>query len=200
MLRVLPVLFLILCVPMQVSAQTDPHKAAEFINQLGGEAVEVLRDQSMTLAQREDALSDIVSKNFDVNLIGKYVLGDAWDTASPEQRDEYLDLFTTYVLKNYTQRLGGYSGQTLKIDGSRDYKGRDAVVSTTILQDGGDPINVAWLVRETNQGLRILDVIVGGKSLTLAQKKEFQSVIAREDLTGLLQLLRIKVSKYSVQS
>lgn len=200
MRRLIPFFFALLIVPFQASAQTDPEAAEKFISGLGGKAVEVLRDQSISLAEREQALTEIVANSFDVRLIGKFVLGKAWDGATTEERDEYLDLFSAYVLQSYTQRLGGYSGQELRIDGSREHKNKDAVVSTTILQDGGDPIEVDWLVRDTDNGMRILDVVIGGRSLTLAQKKEFESVIAREKLSGLLQLLRLKVSKYSVQS
>ena len=72
------------------------------------------------------------------------------------------------------------------------------------MQEGSDNIDVKWLVRDgdsdSSKGMRILDVIVDGKSLALAQRKEFTNIIAREKMSGLLNLLRLKVSKYSAQS
>ena len=200
MSRLIALIFAFLLFPVVAFAQTEPERAAEFIENLGQRAVDVLRDQSITLEERESKLRGIVHESFDVEVIGRFVLAEFWKTSDAEERDEFLTLFSDYVLQTYSQRLGGYSGQTLHIDDSRSHRDKDAVVETTIIQDGTDPTTVSWLVRNTENGLRILDVIVEGKSLALAQKKEFASILAREKMPGLLQLLRLKTSKYSVQS
>ena len=200
MSRLIALVFAFLLFPAVAFAQTAPEQAAAFIENLGQRAVDVLRDQSISLEERESKLRGIVHESFDVEVIGRFVLADFWKTADAEERDEFLSLFSDYVLQTYSQRLGGYSGQTLRIDDSRSHRDKDAVVETTIVQNGSDPTGVSWLVRDTDNGLRILDVIVEGKSLALAQKKEFASILAREKMPGLLQLLRLKTSKYSVQS
>lgn len=200
MRRLILAFAVMLLLPSPAFSQTPPDEAAQFISSLSESAVAVLRDQSISLDQREQQLREIVSQNFNVRVIGKYVLGDAWDQTSEDERAEYLNLFSSYVLQTYTQRLGGYSGQTLRVDSSKQHREKDALVSTTIIQDGSDPIAIAWLVRNTKDGMRILDVVIDGKSLALAQKKEFQTIVARDKVSGLLQLLRLKVSKFSAQS
>lgn len=191
---------LLLLLPFAAQAQTDPDEARAFIADLSEQAVEVLRDQSMDLEAREAKLRDLVGNSFNVNVIGRFVLDEYWETATAEERDEYLSLFSDYMLQTYTRRLGGYSGQTLRIDGAQRHRDRDAVVDSTILQDGSDNIGIKWLVRRTSEGLRVLDVIMDGKSLALTQRREFSAILAREEMAGLLQLLRLKVSKYSVES
>ncbi len=42
---------------------------------------------------------------------------------------------------------------------------------------------------------RIIDVLIDGISLTLTQRSEFASVIAREGLDGMLAVLRARVAK-----
>jgi phospholipid transport system substrate-binding protein len=204
MFRLSTALFVLFLFPSVASAQTDPQAAARFISELGDKAVEVLQDQSTTLESREERLRGIVAESMDISTIGEFAVGKSWDRASQDEKEEYMELFSVYLLQIYTQRLGGYTGQTLQIDSSSAYKGRDAVVETTIVQEGSDNINVKWLVRDSDgdstKGMRILDVIVDGKSLALAQRKEFTNIIAREKMSGLLNLLRLKVSKYSAQS
>jgi len=204
MFRLSTALFVLFLFPSVASAQTDPQAAARFISELGDKAVEVLQDQSTTLESREERLRGIVAESMDISTIGEFAVGKSWDRASQDEKEEYMELFSVYLLQIYTQRLGGYTGQTLQIDASSAYKGRDAVVETTIVQEGSDNINVKWLVRDSDgdstKGMRILDVIVDGKSLALAQRKEFTNIIAREKMSGLLNLLRLKVSKYSAQS
>lgn len=200
MRRLIFAFFVMLLLPSPALSQTSPDEAAQFISSLSENAVSILRDQSISLDQREQQLRDIVAKSFNVRVIGKYVLGDAWKQTNEDERAEYLNLFSSYVLQTYTQRLGGYSGQTLRVDESKQHREKDALVSTTIVQEGSDSIAVGWLVRKTNDGMRILDVVIDGKSLALAQKKEFQTIVARDKVAGLLQLLRLKVSKFSAQS
>ena len=204
MFRLSTALFVLFLFPSVASAQTDPQAAARFISELGDKAVEVLQDQSTTLESREERLRGIVAESLDISTIGEFAVGKSWDRASQDEKEEYMELFSVYLLQIYTQRLGGYTGQTLQIDSSSAYKGRDAVVETTIVQEGSDNINVKWLVRDSDgdstKGMRILDVIVDGKSLALAQRKEFTNIIAPEKMSGLLNLLRLKVSKYSAQS
>lgn len=187
-------------IPAIAMAETPPEEASAFIEGLGARAVEVLRNQEISLEEREAQLREIVADSFDVQQIGRFVLDQAWESASEGERNEYLSLFSNYVLQTYTKRLGGYSGQTLRIDESNVYRERLALVKTTIVQDGGDDINVQWLVRKKDDVLRILDVVVDGKSMTLAQKNEFRAIIQREKIGGLIQLLRLKVSKFSAQS
>ncbi|MDF1750848.1 MAG: ABC transporter substrate-binding protein [Alphaproteobacteria bacterium] len=200
MIRLCIAFFVFFLLPAVASAQTDPGAASKFISELSDKAVTILRDQSVSLEAREDKLRKIVSESLDIETIGKFAIDKSWERATQDERDEYLELFSTYILQIYTQRLGGYTGQTLKIDNSTAYKDRDAVVQTTIIQEGSDNMDVKWLVRDSDNDIRILDVIVDGKSLALAQRKEFANIIARDKLSGLINLLRLKVSKYSAQS
>ncbi|MDW3207461.1 MAG: ABC transporter substrate-binding protein [Alphaproteobacteria bacterium] len=197
--RMIAAIFALFLLPATALAETPPDEAAAFIEGLGDRAVEVLQDQSISLEEREAKLRDIVAGSFEVQEIGRFVLDKAWERASAEERSEYLDLFSNYVLQTYTKRLGGYSGQTLTIEEAKVYRERLALVSTRIVQEGTDDIKIDWLVRKRDNAIRILDVVIDGKSMTLTQKREFASIIAREDIGGLLQLLRLKISKYSAQ-
>ena len=197
--RMLAAFFALFLMPATVWAQTPPDAASAFIEGLGARAVEVLQDQTISLEEREAKLRGIVAESFEVQEIGRFVLDKAWGRANEEERSEYLDLFADYVLQTYTKRLGGYSGQTLNIQDSKVYRERLALVSTTIEQQGAEDTKVDWLVRKKDGAIKILDVVIDGKSMTLTQKREFASIIAREDIGGLLQLLRLKISKYSAQ-
>lgn len=197
--RLLAGLLGLFMLPLTAFAETPPEEASAFIEGLGARAVEVLRNQDISLEEREAELREIVADSFDVHQIGRFVLDQAWESASEAERNEYLSLFSDYVLQTYTKRLGGYSGQTLRIDEASVYRERLALVKTTIVQEGGDDIRINWLVRKKEDVLRILDVVVDGKSMTLAQKNEFKAIIQREKISGLIQLLRLKVSKFSAE-
>lgn len=200
MFRTAAILLFCVFLPVNAAAQADPQEAQKFIKSLGDRAVEILRNQDVSLDQREAELRGVIAESFDVQTIGRFVLGNTWKTASEAQRKQYLSLYQTYTVQTYTQRLGGYSGQTLIIKDATARNETQVLVDTVIEQEGGEPIPIRWLVRSTDKGMRILDVVIDGKSLARAQNREFAAIVAKQKLDGLIQLMQLQISKFSAES
>ncbi len=178
----------------QAKAQTN---ASQFIGQLGQQAITILQSTSGSLEQREQNFRQILAQNFDVAFIGRFVLGRSWRVATPEQQTDYLALFEDFLVLTYSRRLGGYTGERLAVVDERAAGDRDTVVRTQIDRPGGPPINADWRVRATETGFKIIDVEVAGVSMALTQRSEFASVIGRNGMNGLIEVLRARSSKLS---
>lgn len=179
---------------------TSPDAAATFVGELGNATISVLRSGDATLAQREHDVRQLLRENFALDQIGKFVLGRAWKKATVDQRREYLDLFGEYVLATYAKRLGGYSGESFIIVKAEPIGEQDAVVLTRIDRPSGPPLNAGWRVRSIDGRFLILDVIVEGVSMVAAQRAEFASVVKAQGIEGLLQVLRLQISKFAAQA
>jgi phospholipid transport system substrate-binding protein len=180
---------------------TSPEEAQRFIQKLGDTAVKTLSDKSIPLTEREEKIRELLRKNFDLETIGRFVLSRYWRTATADQKSEYMSLFSEYVLKTYARRLGAYSNEQFKVMSSKPLGSRDAIVLTEITQQaGGQPITAGWRVRDTNNSDKIIDVMVEGVSMVAAQRSEFESIIQKQGLTGLIEILRAKVSAFSARS
>jgi phospholipid transport system substrate-binding protein len=183
------------------AAATSPQEAQKFIQKLGDDAVKILSDKAIPLSKRESEIRDVLRKNFDLETIGRFVLSRYWRTATPDQKLEYMTLFSEYVLKTYARRLGAYSNERFKITSSKPLGSRDAIVLTQITQQaGGQPITAGWRVRDTNDSYKIIDVVVEGVSMAAAQRSEFDSIIQKQGLNGLIEILRAKVSAFPARS
>ncbi len=176
------------------TAQQDP---SQFIGDLGQQAIVVLQSTSGSLEQREQQFRQILAENFDVSFIGRFVLGRSWRTASPQQQADYLALFEDFLVLTYSRRLGGYTGQRLAVVAERAANERDTVVRTQIDRPSGPPINADWRVRATPAGYKIIDIEVAGISMALTQRSEFASVVSRNGLDGLIEVLRARAAKLS---
>jgi phospholipid transport system substrate-binding protein len=171
-------------------AAPDP---AEMINDLGNRALEVL-GKNATARQREARFRELFHEDFDVPAIARFVLGRYWRIATPEQQQEFVSLFAEYVTLSYGNRLAQYSGETLKVTGSRPEPG-DWIVSSLILRpNGSPPSKVDWRLAWSGGSYKITDVIFEGISMAVTQRSEFASVIRRHggQVQGLLTLLRQK--------
>lgn len=180
-------------------ADTSPDKAKAFIGGISGQALKVLRADGVKLGDKEEQVRSLLAENIDLDLIGRFVLGRAWRSASAEHRDQFRALFREFVLRTYSRRLGGYSGQTIEIVGAWPVGKTDVLVTTRLSRPSGPPIELGWRVRNGPDGHKILDVVVSGVSMTVTQRSEFRSVLSKQGMEGLIQLLRVQVSKIAAR-
>ena len=193
------VLFLGLSALPLAATATTTAGAKKFIGVLSTNAAETLNSRGLNLNQKEAKVRALLSENFDLKLIGRFVLGSAWRKTPAEQRAQYLELFREFVLRTYSRRLGGYAGQNFEVIGAKNLGKKDVLVSTSISRPSGPPIKAGWRVRKTKKGHKILDVMVAGVSMVVTQRSEFRAVIRRQGVAGLIETLRLQVSKFSAQ-
>ena len=181
-------------------ASTSPQGAAQFIQWLGDQAISTLASTSSPLAQREASVRELMRQGFDLPFIGRFVLGRHWRSVSPDQRAQYQELFSSYILQTYSSHLGGYTGETLSITGSKPAGSKDAIVQTRIARPSGPPIDADWRVRARGNQYLIIDVAVEGVSMAVTQRSEFSSVIKNHGFEGLLAALRARTDKMPATS
>jgi len=161
-------------------AQAASAKDAEvFISDLANAALKDLSDK-LPEPELEKHFQALLDKNFDMPRISRFVLGRYWNSATDQEKQDFQRLFEAYVVRAYSIRFSEYSGETVKVTGSRSESPENNVVASQILQpDGAPPVRVDWIVRKNADEFRIADVSVDGVSMVLTQKQEFAAVIER---------------------
>jgi phospholipid transport system substrate-binding protein len=178
--------------PRSASAADDP-KA--FIQAIGDQVIKVLQ-QNLPRENVGAQLNAIWLQAFDVEGIGRAVLGKNWGRASEEQRKAYMELFPKYVARLYAIQFSDYSGETFVVKGSKPATD-DTVVHAEIGQPRDEPIKLDFIVAKTGQGLKVADVKVEGVSLLVTKRSEFDAVVAQKGIDGLIQAMRQKVDEES---
>jgi len=151
---------------------------SQFVSKLGDTALMSLTGKNVNRATRESRVRTILHSNFDVQAIGKFAMGPYWKDMTDAQRKEYLDLFEDMIVQTYTTRFEEYSGQMLKV-GTSTPAGKDYIVQSQVVQKDGPPVNLQWRLRDTTSGLRVIDVVVEGVSMSVTQRSDFSAVIQR---------------------
>lgn len=175
------------------------HAAAEsartFITQLGKETVAILQSQD-PMPSKTARMEDVLRRGFDFNTIGRFVLGRYWNSATPEQRQEFLKVFTDFVSKSYARRLAEEATVTgFNITNIRDLGEGDFLVQTAITRPSAEPLQYEWRVRETANSTKIVDVVVEGVSLLVTHRADFTSVASQSGMDGLIRSLREKAAR-----
>ena len=100
-----------------VAAPLPAHRAAAapepaaMIQSLGNQTLTVLR-QDFPPQERLARFRELFNRNFDVPGIARFVLGRYWRVETPEQRQQFVDLFSKYITAAYSERLSKYGGQS----------------------------------------------------------------------------------------
>lgn len=198
MLSVLFAAFVAVVVPpVQALADHDGQGPTAFIEGLADEAVKALTDKDTTREERVVRFRSLLNHNFNVPLIGKWVLGRHWRTANPAEKAEYMSLFEDLIVITYVEYFDQYSGEALKVVKTITDPGKDSVIYTHLMRPSGDAIRVDWRVRQDNESFKIIDVYVEGSSMGQTQRSQFASLIRKNGgkLEGLIKALRSKVAE-----
>ena len=152
---------------------------------------------SDTDEQRTELFRELLTGSFDLKTIARFTLGRYWRVATADQRREYRRLFEDFLVLAYANRFRDLSGVKLRVASVLTINKRDKLVRSEVDPGGGrPPIRIDWRVRETKQGLRIVDVIVDGISMGVTQRDQFAAAIrsAGGKVDGLLAMLRDKTA------
>lgn len=195
MQRLIATVFLLFAAAMPAYA-ANPDEVSQFADKLAGTALEIVKDESTSKAEKQTKLEALFRDYVDIPFVARFVLGKHWRTATPEQQQAYLTNYEAFVLKNYTARLTNYTGQTYKILGARD-EGDGEYLLTMELNNKDEPnVMVDYRVRaQDGGGYKIMDIIVEGVSMITTQRSEFGSVVNRNGLDGLINALGKKAGK-----
>lgn len=177
----------------QTHEQSLKTPAGKFVQDLGDRAITVIANKNITPTQRADQFRKILQDSFDLQTIGRFVIGRSWNAATSAQQTEYMRLFRDLVIKTYGDRMSLYTGEGFKVVAVRPETEKDTIVNSNITHpDGSQPTTIDWRIRNRDGKLGVIDVVVEGVSLSVTQRQEYAAVIQNSggQIDGLLAQMR----------
>ena len=172
--------------------RTDP---TAFINHFAEVGIDDILSADINEADKTERFRGLFNEGFDIPAIGRFVLARNWRRANDTEKQEFVGLFEDVIVYTWSRRFSKYDGQTIDVRGTTPDGETGTLVDSAIVDSNGESISVQWRLRQREEGLRIVDVIVEGVSMAITYRQEYASVIRqRGGLNGLLALLRQQVS------
>jgi phospholipid transport system substrate-binding protein len=152
---------------------------------------------TLGFAGRVKALEPGLSRDFDLPLTTRLVVGPPWRSMTPDEQQQLVTAFSDYSVAVYASRFKEYSGERFVVDPATDkLASGDVVVHTKLLPKSGDPVQLDYLVRSEADGWRIIDVLLNGTISEMAQRRsEFSSALRDGGAKALTELLRQKTAQ-----
>jgi phospholipid transport system substrate-binding protein len=128
--------------------------------------------------------------HFDADTSARVVLGQFWRTATPEQRQRFINAFYHSLLANYGDALAEFTADRLKIYPTRLEPGAtSATVRTDVRRRNGDLVSVNYSLRLTPQGWKAWDVVIDGISYVKSYREDFGAQIESQGLETVIKRL-----------
>lgn len=142
------------------------------------------------LEARRAELRKTINPVFDFDEMAKRSLGPHWTKCAPEERAEFVKLFSDLLAHTYMSRLENVERNMVRIVGER-VRLPKAVVRTSV-QDKGDEFPIDYKLVRTDNSWRVYDVVIENIGLVANYRNEFSGIIRKEQFSGLLERLRKK--------
>ena len=127
-------------------------------------------------AGRAKVVGPAVDQTFDLAVMARTAVGPDWTKMSADDQAAVLKAYARYAVANWAKNFDSYSGQKLEFDGPVQDRGDLKQVKTKLTSPGSAPVSLAYRMRDTGSGWKVVDVQYnGGISQVATQRSDFQS-------------------------
>ena len=169
----------------------------ELVRKVTADMIESVRkDKQLQAGDRKKALAlaeEKILPLIDFEEATRLAVGRAWRNTTPEQRKRLETEFRSMLVRIYSNAIGTYQGQTMRVLPVRMQPGAtEATVRNQYVRPGKPPASVDYAMRKTASGWKIYDITAEGISLVLTYRSEFEQVVQQSGVDGLIKRLSEK--------
>jgi phospholipid transport system substrate-binding protein len=186
--------WLIQGVTTTAAAQGAPAQPSQVIDDAANGLLKALnadRQEYRKDPSKVQALVDqYILPHVDTQFAAQLVLGRYWRTATPQQRQRFINAFYHSMLNNYGAAIVEFTSNTLKVYPSRMSAGsQNTTVRTEMARSSGPPVNVNYYMHLTPNGWKAWDVVIDGVSYVKSYREDFSSQIAQQGIDSVINKL-----------
>jgi phospholipid transport system substrate-binding protein len=168
------------------------------VRQANRTLTELLRKKAAPGSPEEKALAKEVTSKLqgflDVDELGKRALKDHWEKLSEEQKKEFSKLLRELVEASYLKALRSQLEYEVAYVGEVPKDSGVSVATEVRAQRNGrkQTISIDYVLHQNQNAWRVFDLVTDGVGLVQNYRAQFNKVIAKEGVAGLLEKMRKK--------
>ena len=157
-------------------------------------AVLLLKDsryQPAATNERRDQLKQILFTRFDFSEMARRALGAHWRRRSPSEQQEFVQLFTELLERQYAGIIESYTDEKIVYVGERT-DGTFAEVNSKVFTAKGQEYSINYKAQLVGQDWKVYDVIAEDISMVNNFRSQFNRVISSSSYEELVRRLKEK--------
>jgi len=146
-------------------------------------------------AARRAVVRKIADEVFDFAETAKRSLGRHWQSRTPGEREEFVQLFADLLERSYISRIELYGGEKIGYAGDT-IQGDLATVRTKLTTRQGTEIPIDYRMLQKNSRWVVYDVIIEGVSLIANYRTQFNKIIQTSSYKELVKKMKTKQEEF----
>jgi phospholipid transport system substrate-binding protein len=142
-------------------------------------------------AQRRAELRRAAEDLFDFGEMSRRALARHWNERSPQEREEFVRLFTDLLERSYLSKIENWSGEKVLFVGEAT-DGDYAAVRSKIVTVRKQEVPVEYRLYRAGQRWQVYDVLFEGVSFIATYRSQFNRIIQTSSFAGLMDKMREK--------
>jgi phospholipid transport system substrate-binding protein len=173
-----------------------PGAATSAIQQSIDQLIEVLKDPELKKSENKDKrrseILRVIRTRFDFSEIARRSMGTHWRELKGADRDEFINLFSQLLEETYIGKIEQYADEKI-VYKSEESIGPDQAEVRTVIVTSKAEIPIYYRCMVMGKEWKVYDVVIEGVSLVSNYRSQFDQIILKESLKGLMARLRTKV-------
>ena len=143
--------------------------------------------------ERKQRILTVVNRMFDFRGMARSSLGQNWNSLTTEERDRFVGLFASLIEQRYIGKIDAYSNQKVIYKNQRVRNNKARVYTAIIDKDLEIPIDYSL---QMSQGKWLIkDLKIENVSLIANYRRDFKSIIRKEQFAGLVEKITEQLEK-----
>lgn len=155
--------------------------------------LEAREDKSKVNDVDREGIRKVVKGKFDYREMSRRSVGKPWKKMDEVKQAEFTELFRQVLEFSYGNQLAGYKGQKVVFEDAEFKKDKARVKGAVI--DSSKSIPMEYRLHQTDSGWQVYDIKIEGVSLVTTFRKDFKSIVKKQGVDGLMDVLGKKVDK-----
>ncbi len=174
------------------SAQNRP---TDIVGRLNDTLLSVMHEaDALGSAGRYERLDPVLRDIFAFSTMARVAAGGHWQTLTSGQRRHLIDAFTRFSIATYANRFNGFSGERFEIKSEEEAARGSMIVHSTIVTGANETIPLDYLLRQSDDAWKIVDVYLEGSISELATRRsEYNAILADQGFDGLITRLEDRI-------
>ena len=175
--------------------KTDSASPEQVVKRLHESLTEAMREGSrLGYKGRLELLTPSVNRTHDLDFIARTTLGNLWSKLSPDQQITFTDTFRQLSISSYADWFKSHEGEAFEFVDQQAMPREQVLVRTRIVKEKVEVARLDYVLRETKDGWRIINIMANGVSDLALKRVEYRSILERDGFPALIDMLKKKIA------
>ena len=175
--------------------KTDSVSPEQVVKRLHESLTEAMREGGrLGFKGRLELLTPSVTRTHELDFIARTTLGNLWSKLSPDQHITFTDTFRQLSISSYADWFKSHEGEAFEFVDQENMPREQVLVRTRIVKGKDEVARLDYVLRETKDGWRIINIMANGVSDLALKRVEYRSILERDGFPALIDMLKKKIA------